>query len=117
LSGTARQARGAVTAVFFLNGFIFGSWAARIPAVRDRVGLSDGELGIALACGAIGSIVAMPLAGARAARVGSRRATRVALGLMSLAIAVVALAPSLPALCALTIPSSWKPNRQYAPQK
>jgi len=98
-----RQARGAVTAVFLLNGLIFGSWAARIPAVRDHVGLSDGELGIALACGAIGSIVAMPIAGARAARIGSRRATRVALGLMSLAVAVVALAPSLPALCALMV--------------
>lgn len=99
MSGTPRQARGAVTAVFFLNGVIYGSWAARIPAVRDHVGLSDGELGLALACGAIGSIIAMPIAGSRAARIGSRRATRVALGLMSLAIALVALAPSLPLLC------------------
>jgi len=101
VSGTPRQARSAVAAVFFINGLIFGSWAARIPAVRDRVGLSDGELGIALACGAIGSIIAMPIAGGRAARLGSRRATRVALGLISVAVAVVALAPSLPALCAL----------------
>jgi MFS family permease len=101
VSGTPRQARGAVTAVFFLNGMIFGSWAARIPAVRDRVGLSDGELGIVLACGAIGSIIAMPIAGGRAARIGSRRATRVALGLMSIAAAVIALASSLPVLCAL----------------
>ena len=101
MSGTPRQARAAVAAVFFLNGLIFGSWAARIPAVRDRVGLSDGELGIALACGAIGSIIAMPIAGGLAARLGSRHGTRVALGLMSLAVAVVALAPSLPALCAL----------------
>jgi len=103
LSGTPRQARRAVTAVFFLNGLIFGSWAARIPAVRDHVGLSDGELGIVLACGAIGSIIAMPIAGGRAARVGSRRATRVALGLMSLAVAVIALAPSLPVLCVLML--------------
>ncbi len=103
MTGTPRQARGAVSAVFFLNGLIFGSWAARIPAVRDHVGLSDGELGIALACGAIGSIVAMPIAGGRAARIGSRRATRVALALISLAVAVVALAPSLPVLCALML--------------
>jgi MFS family permease len=101
VSGTPRQARRAVAAVFFLNGVIFGSWAARIPAVRDHVGLSDGELGLALACGAIGAIIAMPIAGGRAARLGSRRATRVALGLMSLAIALVALAPSLPVLCGL----------------
>jgi MFS family permease len=101
VSGTPRQARGAVAAVFFLNGMIFGSWAARIPAVRDRVDLSDGELGLALACAAIGSIIAMPIAGGRAARIGSRRATRAALALMSVGVAVVALAPSLPVLCAL----------------
>jgi MFS family permease len=103
MTGTPRQARSAVAAVFFLNGLIFGSWAARIPALRDHVGLSDGELGIALAFGAIGSIVAMPIAGGRAARIGSRRATRVALALISLAVAVVALAPSLPVLCALML--------------
>jgi MFS family permease len=101
VTGTPRQARAAVTAVFFLNGLIFGSWAARIPAVRDHVGLSDGELGIALACGAIGSIVAMPIAGGRAARLGSRRATRGALAFLCAITALVALAPSLPALCVL----------------
>ena len=101
MSGTPRQARAAVAAVFLLNGFVYGSWASRIPAVRDHVGLSDGELGIALACGAIGSIVAMPYAGGRAARIGSRRATRVALGLLCLAAGLVALAPSLLVLCLL----------------
>jgi MFS family permease len=103
VSGTPRQARGAVTAIFFINGLIYGSWAARIPAVRDHVGLSDGALGIALACGAIGSIVAMPIAGGRAARLGSRHATRVSFALMCMITAVVALAPSLLALCALML--------------
>jgi MFS family permease len=103
MSGTPKQARGAVTAIFFLNGLIFGEWAARIPAVRDRVGLSDGELGIVLACAAIGSIVAMPIAGGRAARIGSRRATRVAFALMCLASGIIALAPTLVVLCALAL--------------
>jgi MFS family permease len=101
MSGTPRQARGAVNAIFFLNGLIFGSWAARIPAVRDRVGLSDGELGIVLACAAVGSILFMPIAGGRAARIGSRRATRVSFALICVAAGIIALAPSLPALCAL----------------
>jgi MFS family permease len=101
MSGTPKQARGAVAAIFFLNGLVFGEWAARIPAVRDRVGLSDGELGIVLACAAIGSILAMPVAGGRAARIGSRRATRVAFALMCLASGVIALAPSLAVLCLL----------------
>ena len=99
--GTPKQARGAVTAIFLLNGLIFGAWAARIPAVRDRVGLSDGELGIVLACAAVGSILAMPIAGGRAARIGSRRATRGAFALVCLATGLIALAPSLPVLCAL----------------
>jgi MFS family permease len=101
MTGTPKQARSAVTAIFFLNGLIFGAWAARIPAVRDRVGLSDGELGIVLACAAIGSIIAMPIAGSRAARIGSRRATRTAFALVCLATGVIALAPSLPVLCVL----------------
>ncbi|MEA2279073.1 MAG: hypothetical protein QOI62_1202 [Solirubrobacteraceae bacterium] len=100
MTGTPRQARAAVASIFFLNGVMFGSWAARIPAVRDHVGLSDGGLGIALACGAIGAIVAMPLAGAFAARMGSRRATRVSFALLCLAAGSVALMPSLPLLCA-----------------
>jgi MFS family permease len=99
----ARRARGAVTAIFLLNGLVYGSWAARIPAIRDRLGLSDGELGLALACIPIGSIVAMPIAGALAARTGSRRATRAAFALMCAITAVVALAPSLVALSALLL--------------
>ena len=101
MTGTPKQARSAVTAIFFLNGLVFGEWAARIPAVRDRVGLSDGELGIVLACAAVGSILAMPVAGGRAARIGSRRATRVAFALMCLASGVIALAPTLLVLCLL----------------
>jgi MFS family permease len=99
----ARRARGAVTAIFLLNGLLFGSWAARIPAIRDRLALSDGELGLALAFLPIGAIVAMPLAGALAARVGSRRATRLAFALACLTAGVVALAPSLAALAALAL--------------
>jgi MFS family permease len=99
----ARRARGAVTAIFLLNGLVYGSWAARIPAIRDRLGLSDGELGLALACIPIGSIIAMPIAGALAARTGSRRATRAAFALMCAVTAVVSLAPSLVALSTLLL--------------
>ena len=97
----ARRARHAVTVIFLLNGLLFGAWAARIPAIRDRLVLSDGELGLALAFLPIGAIVAMPLAGALAARAGSRRATRLAFALACATTGVVALAPSLVVLAAL----------------
>jgi MFS family permease len=96
-----RAARRAIVVTFLLNGILMGSWAVRIPAVRERLALSDGELGVALAFIAIGSIVAMPLAGALTARVGSRLTTTAALILASIGTGTVALAPSLPVLCAL----------------
>src|SRR6266542_456173 len=43
-----RQARLAVAVAFFVSGAGFANWAARIPAVKDQLGLSTGALGIAL---------------------------------------------------------------------
>jgi MFS family permease len=96
-----RPARAAITAVFLLTGVLYGTWAARIPAVRDRLELSDGELGLVLACVPIGAIVAMPLTGALAARIGSRGATRLGFAALCLTTATVALAPSLAVLAVL----------------
>jgi hypothetical protein len=45
----------------------------REPARDDRVGMNDGVLGLLLQCLGVGSIVAMPLAGAFAAEAGCRR--------------------------------------------
>ena len=98
-----RAARWAVLAVFVINGSYFGAWATRIPAIRDRLDLSDGQLGLGLGCVALGAIVAMPIAGAVAARAGSRRATRAATVLASLGTALVALGPSFGAFLALTL--------------
>jgi MFS family permease len=97
-----QRARAAVTAVFLLNGVLFGSWAARIPALQDRLALGEGELGLALGAVAIGALVAMPVAGGVATRVGSARATRIGVAACCLVVAVVALAPSLGALVAAT---------------
>lgn len=102
MTPATRAARGAVAATFAVNGMLYGAWAARIPAIRDRADLGDGELGLALACIAIGSILSMPLAGALAARRGSRSVTRAALALACAATAVVALSSSLGQLCAAT---------------
>jgi len=96
-----RAARRAVGVTFFVNGLLYGSWAARIPAVRDRLGLSPGQVGIALGCIAAGSLVAMPLSGWATARAGSRRTTRLALALFCTATALVALPGGLAGLCAL----------------
>ena len=50
--------RAAVTALFVLDGAVFGSWAARVPDVAERVGAGHSTLGVALLCGGVGLFVA-----------------------------------------------------------
>jgi MFS family permease len=98
-----RRARFAVVVAFLVSGAGFASWAARIPAVKDQVGLSTGELGIALLGPAIGSLALMPLAGVLMVRHGSRVVTRATLVLCCVALPLPALAPSLPLLLAALV--------------
>ena len=91
---TVRDARRALGVIFFVNGAIFASWAARIPAVAGGLDLGPGALGLALLCQAAGAPVAMPVCGAAAARFGSRPAAQVALLASCFSLPLVALAPN-----------------------
>jgi MFS family permease len=97
-----RNPRVAITVVFALNGVVYGSWASRIPAIQNRLDLSAGALGIALAGVAAGALVAMPLSGSWSARAGSRRATRSFLVAVCVLLALAGLAPSLGLLIVAT---------------
>ncbi|MFZ4270675.1 MFS transporter [Streptomyces arboris] len=85
-------------AVFFLNGLVLASWAPRIPQVKEQLQLSDGQLGLALLGVALGSVPAMPTAGALVNRFGSRAVARTAVLVYAAAIALPGLARSLPEL-------------------
>lgn len=63
---------------FFLAGFQLANWTVRIPAVKDQVGASTTELGLALLCLSIGGVLAMSLAGRLCVRVGTRPVNAVA---------------------------------------
>jgi fucose permease len=69
----------AVIAVFFVHGFLFASWTAHIPQLKQDLGLSDGVLGLALLGAPIGSVLAMAVAARILPRAGSRKTVRVAL--------------------------------------
>ena len=64
--------RAAVTAIFFLNGAVFSSWYARLPAIQEDLALGPGPVGLALLGAPAGLLVAQPLVGAFIARRGSR---------------------------------------------
>jgi MFS family permease len=73
---------------------VVGTWAARVPALQERAGVSTPALGIALAGLAAGALVAMPICGWRTARVGSRRTTLVCATGLVIALPIPALATS-----------------------
>lgn len=89
----------ATLAVFLANGFGIGAWAVEVPRIKEHLALSDASLGIALFAFALGAIVAMPLAGRLAPRLGSGRATALLGAAFIVALPLPALAPDFPLLC------------------
>ncbi|MGF6934096.1 MFS family permease [Paraburkholderia sp. UCT70] len=89
----------ATLAVFLANGFGIGAWAVEVPRIKESLALSDTSLGIALFCFALGAIVAMPLAGQLAPRLGSGRATALLGAAFAIALPLPALAPGMLTLC------------------
>ena len=86
-----RGARVAVSTYFLLLGMTSAVWVARIPAVKERLALSDGRLGLALLAAPAGLILATLVAGRLVDRFGSGRMTRVA----GVASCLLLLAPGI----------------------
>jgi predicted MFS family arabinose efflux permease len=86
-----RAASRATYVAFFGSGFVLASWAARIPQVRDGLGLSPSRLGLVLLAIAAGSIASLVLSGQIVTRFGSRRVVVAMAALMGVAIVAVAV--------------------------
>ena len=65
--------------MFFVQGFLFASWTAHIPHLKQHLGLSDGRLGLVLLGAPLGSVLALLVAGHILSRLGSRSVVRLAL--------------------------------------
>jgi MFS family permease len=83
-------AKVAVGVTFAINGLAFAGWFARIPAIREDLGLSSAGLGLLLLCLSGAALAAIPLAGPLVQRVGPARA--VLLGSMSVTLGLLAMA-------------------------
>ncbi|GAA3457123.1 MFS transporter [Dactylosporangium matsuzakiense] len=81
--------------VFTASGAVVGSWVARIPAVVERLGITNGELGRALLALGIGSLVSMPLTGIACRRLGSRTWVAATAVVATVALSAVGLAGDL----------------------
>lgn len=68
-----RWPRAATVTAFVTHGLLFASWAAHIPQVKARVGVTDAGLGLALLGAPVGSVMAMLASARLLPRLGSRR--------------------------------------------
>jgi MFS family permease len=85
-----KAATAATFAAFVVSGLAFASWAARIPHIRDQLGLGPATLGLVLLSVSAGSVTALPLAGPVVSRFGSRRTVIAAAALFGAGMATVA---------------------------
>jgi MFS family permease len=88
---TLRTAKWAVTAAFMGSGFGFANWAARIPQVRDALHVNPSTLGLILLSIAVGSLIAMPLAGIVVTKIGATRAVATMSVIFAIGLVVVAI--------------------------
>lgn len=72
-SESPKSARMAVSAFFFVQGLSFASWASRIPDIKTRLGLSEGELGSVLFALPVGLMISLPVSGWLVSKYGSRK--------------------------------------------
>jgi MFS family permease len=95
-----RRRRVAVSAGFFLQGLVFAAIVTQVPRLRDKIGLSEGDVTLLLVLVAVLSGVGSVLAGVVAARRDSAVAFRLALLTIGLGAALVGLAPNVATLVA-----------------
>ncbi|WP_243651305.1 MFS transporter [Hymenobacter gummosus] len=80
---------------FFLQGLIFASWASRIPSIQQRMGLSEGDLGLLLLAIPLGQLPSLPVTGWLVHKYGSRRTALAGAMIYSTALVGLGWAPSL----------------------
>jgi predicted MFS family arabinose efflux permease len=100
-----RTAHVALAVAFIGLGGLDGVWTARLPALKHRLDLGSGELGIVIFSVSLAATVSLPLAGWLASHRGSRGPTGLGLVIAGVGLTLAAVAPSfavlVPAACIL----------------
>ena len=79
-----------MVALFVLMGLTTGSWAARIPGVRDQLRISDAQWGLANVGATAGSLISLIVVMALIVRTGPRRLALAGAVLLLMAVPVAA---------------------------
>ena len=90
-----------MTSYFFVLGVATATWAARLPAIKSALHLSDGRLGLALFAVPAGAVLTLPFSGRIADRFGAVRVTRIAGAACPAALIPIGLGPQTGELAVL----------------
>jgi MFS family permease len=91
-----RRTRVAVLAYFFVLGVGGATWAARLPAIKESLHLSDGRLGLALFAVPAGAVLTLTVSGRVTDAFGAVRVMRIAGLAVPAALVLIGLATDLP---------------------
>ena len=86
-----RKPRVAVTVAFLINGFVAGSFMARIPDFKLYLNVNDGKFGLALLFSTFGVLLGLGPAGRLSAKYGSRTVAVPTTALLGIPITIVGL--------------------------
>ena len=89
------RARALLLSAFALSGLIVFSWLARIPGVRDELGLDAVQLGGILLVGSIGALAAVFASPAIVGRFGSARVFAAGAVVMTVGFTLMGVGPAL----------------------
>ncbi len=68
--------RNGVVTAYAGSGLVFASWVSRIPAIRDDLGLTPGQVGLMLLSMSLGSFISVAISGLVVLRLGSKLTSR-----------------------------------------
>ena len=88
-------------AYFFVLGVASATWAARLPAIKQDLHLSDARLGLVLFAVPAGAVLTLPVSGRIADRFGAVRVTRIAGVVTPAALILIGLGPQTGSLTVL----------------
>ncbi|SDH77591.1 Fucose permease [Sinosporangium album] len=95
-----RTARTGTLLTFVLAGLLCGTFTVRIPAIAEKLELTESSIGIALLTWGLGALVTMQAMRGIMTRAGSRSVLRIAGPLCAAALVLLAFAPTFPLLLA-----------------
>ncbi|WP_285026768.1 MFS transporter [Plantibacter sp. ME-Dv--P-122b] len=95
--------RNAIFVIFALSGLSIATWVARIPAIRDNLGLTTGTIGLLILGMSIGSVVGLVASQHLLARLGPRRGMQLVLGLVAVGLLLIGVGASLVPLAGIVL--------------